>query len=115
MFKTCSELPRTSNIYKFYSNNTYRLRVFENRVLRRILKPKTAKVMGGLTKLHYEKICNLCSSPSQLEQSSQGGWMGRAGSMKWNTYMIMVGKLEGKRPLGKQTRRKLDNIKMDLR
>jgi hypothetical protein len=44
--------------------------------------------------------------------------MGRACSTngaKRNAHRILVGKLEGKRPLGRQRRRWLDNIKMDLR
>jgi hypothetical protein len=34
---------------------------------------------------------------------------------KMNAYRILVGKPEGKRPLGRPTRRWVDNIKMDLR
>jgi hypothetical protein len=34
---------------------------------------------------------------------------------KRNSYRMLVGKPEGKRPLGRQRRRWLDNIKMDLR
>jgi hypothetical protein len=34
---------------------------------------------------------------------------------KWDAYKILVGKPEGKRPLGKPKRRWVDNIKMDLR
>jgi transposase len=34
---------------------------------------------------------------------------------KWNAYRILVGKSEGKRPLGRPRCRRLDNIKMDLR
>jgi hypothetical protein len=40
----------------------HRLRVFENRVLRRIFGPKTDEVTGGWKKLH-EELHNLCSSP----------------------------------------------------
>jgi hypothetical protein len=42
----------------------HRLRVFENRVLRRIFGPKRDEVMGGWRKLHNEKLHNLYSSPS---------------------------------------------------
>jgi hypothetical protein len=41
--------------------------------------------------------------------------MGRACSTNWNAYRILVGKPEGKRPLGRPTRRWVDNIKIDLR
>jgi hypothetical protein len=34
---------------------------------------------------------------------------------KWNAYRILLGKPEGRRPLGRQRRRWVDNIKMDLR
>jgi hypothetical protein len=45
-------------------NEEYRLRVFENRVLRRIFGPKRDEVTGGWRKLHNEELCNLYSSPS---------------------------------------------------
>jgi hypothetical protein len=49
----------------------HRLRVPENRVLRRIFGPKRDEVTGGWKKLHNEELHNLYSSPS--ERSSQGG------------------------------------------
>jgi hypothetical protein len=43
-------------------------------------------------------------------------WEGHVARMvKWNAYRILVGKPEGKRPLGRTRRRWEDNIKMDLR
>jgi hypothetical protein len=42
----------------------HRLRVFENRVLRRIFGPKIDEVTGGWRKLHNEELHNLYSSPS---------------------------------------------------
>jgi hypothetical protein len=42
----------------------HRLRVFENRVLRRIFRWKRAEVTGGWRKLHNEELHNLFSSPS---------------------------------------------------
>jgi hypothetical protein len=42
----------------------YRLRVFENRVLRRIFGPKRDEVMGGWRKLHNEELRDLYSLPS---------------------------------------------------
>jgi hypothetical protein len=41
-----------------------RLRVFENKVLRRIFGPKREEMLGGWRKLHNEELHNLCSSPS---------------------------------------------------
>jgi hypothetical protein len=45
----------------------HRLRVFENRVLRRIFRPKRDEVTGSWRKLHYEKLHSLYSSPSMWE------------------------------------------------
>jgi hypothetical protein len=42
----------------------HKLRVFENRALRRIFGPKWDRVTGGWKKLHNEELHNLCSSPS---------------------------------------------------
>jgi hypothetical protein len=41
-----------------------RLRVFENRVLKRIFGRKKDEVMGGWRKLHNEELLDLYSSPS---------------------------------------------------
>jgi hypothetical protein len=40
----------------------HRLRVFENRVLRRIFGPKRDEIIGGWRKLHNEELRDLCSS-----------------------------------------------------
>jgi hypothetical protein len=45
----------------------HRLRVFESRVLRRILGPKRDEVIGGWRKLHMEELYNLYSSPSTIK------------------------------------------------
>jgi hypothetical protein len=55
----------------------HRLRVFENRVQRRIHGPKRDEVMGGLRKLHNEEVCDLYSSSSiirndQVEVDDKG-------------------------------------------
>jgi hypothetical protein len=54
----------------------YGLRVFENRVLRRIFGPKKDKMVGGWRKLHNEKLNNLYSSPSiiRLIESRRMRW-----------------------------------------
>jgi hypothetical protein len=44
----------------------HRLRVFENRVLRRLFGPKRVEVMGGWIKLHNEKLHNLYASPGVI-------------------------------------------------
>jgi hypothetical protein len=45
----------------------HRLRVFENRVLRRIFRPKRDEVTGDWRKLHNEELHNLYSSPSKVK------------------------------------------------
>jgi hypothetical protein len=92
--------------------------MFENRVLRRIFGPKRDGVMGGWRKLHNEELHNLYSSPSILRiiKSRRMRWAGHVARMgeKRNVYRLLVGKAEGKRPLGRPRRRWMDNIKMDV-
>jgi hypothetical protein len=94
------------------------VRVFENRVLRRIFGPKRDEVMGGWSKLHNEELHNLYSSPSiiRIIKSRRMRWAGHVARMgdKRNVYRLLIGKPEGKRPLGRPRRRWIDNIKMDL-
>jgi hypothetical protein len=96
----------------------HKLRVFENRVLRRIFEPKRDGVTGGWRKLHNEELHNLYSSPSiiRIMKSSRMRWARHVARMgeKRNVYRLLVGKPEGKRPLGRPRRRWINNIKMDL-
>jgi hypothetical protein len=60
----------------------HRLRVFENRVLRRIFGPKRDEVTGRWGKLHNEELCDLYSSPSIIRIiKSRMGWAGRVARM----------------------------------
>jgi hypothetical protein len=97
----------------------HRLRVFENRVLRRIFGPKRYEVTGGWRKLHNEELRSLYSSSGiiRMIESKWRRWAGHVARMgeKRNTYRILVGKPEDKRSLGTPRRRWVDNIKMDLR
>jgi hypothetical protein len=99
----------------------HRLRVFENRVLRGIFGPKGNKVIGGWRKLHNEELHNLYGSPStsiiRVIKSRRMRWAGHVTQMEEmrNADRIWVGKLEGKRPLGRPRRMWEDNIRMDLR
>jgi hypothetical protein len=92
--------------------------LFENRVLRRIFGPKRDGVMEGWRKLHTEELHNLYSSPSiiRIIKSRRMRWAGHMVRMgvKRNVYRLLVGKPEGKRPLGIPRPRWIDNIKMDL-
>jgi hypothetical protein len=96
----------------------HRLRVFENRVLRRIFGPKRDEVAGEWRKLHNEELHDLHSSPSiiRIIKSRRIRWTGHVARMgeNRNVYRLLVGKPEGKRPLGRQRRRWVDNIRMDL-
>jgi hypothetical protein len=96
-----------------------RLRVFKNRVLRKIFGPKRDKVIGGWRKLHNEELHNLYCSPSiiRLIKSRRMRWTGRVARMgtERNACRILVGKPEGKRPLRRPRRRWEDNIRIDLR
>jgi hypothetical protein len=74
----------------------HRLRVFENRVLRRIFGPKRDEVTGVWRKLHNEELCNLYSLPSIIRIIKSGSM-----SEKRNAYKLLVGNPEGKRPLGR--------------
>jgi hypothetical protein len=75
-------------------------------------------VTGGWTKLHNEELHNLYSSPNiiRIIKSRWMRWAGNVARMgkKRNVYRLLVGKPEGKRPLGRLRRRRIDNIKMDL-
>jgi hypothetical protein len=77
------------------------------------------EVTGGWRKLHNEELHNLYSSPSIIImiKSRRMRWAVHVVIMgeKKNAYRILVGKPEGKRPLGRSRHRWMDNIKTDLR
>jgi hypothetical protein len=80
--------------------------VFENRVLRRIVGPKRDDVTGGWRKLYNEEPHNLYSSASIIGiiKSRRMRWAGHVAQMgeKRNVYRLLVGKSEGKSPLGRR-------------
>jgi hypothetical protein len=86
--------------------------------LRRIFGPKRDRVTGEWRKLHNEELHNLYSSPSiiRIIKSWKMKWAGHVARMgeKRKVYRLLVGKPEGKRPLGRPRGRWIDNIKMDL-
>jgi hypothetical protein len=97
----------------------HRLRVFENRVLRRIFGPKRDEVTGEWRKLHNEELHNLYSSSDIIRHTKSirmrlAGHVARMGEER-KLYKVLVGKPEGKRPLGRPRRRWEDGIRMDLR
>jgi len=95
-----------------------RLPVFENRVLRRAFGPKRDEVTGEWRKLHNEDLRYLYSLPNivRVVKSRRIRWAGHVARMGdgRGVHRVLVGKPEGKRPLGRPRRRWEDNIKMDL-
>jgi hypothetical protein len=94
------------------------LRMFENRVLRRILGRKRDEVTGEWRKLHNEELHKLYSSPDIIRhvkwrRMRWAGHVARIGEER-KVYKVLVGKPEGKRPLGRPRRRWEDGIRMDL-
>jgi hypothetical protein len=89
----------------------HRLRLFENRVLRRIFRPKRDEVTGGWSKLHNEELHNLYSSPSIIR-------MTKLRRIRWAGNVARMGEKRNsgrKETLGRPRRRWADNIKMYLR
>jgi hypothetical protein len=88
--------------------------VFENRVLRRIFGPKRDEVTGEWRKLHNEELNGLYSLPNivRVIKSRRLRWAGNVARMGEGRVVdrVLVGKPEGKRPLGRPRRRWEDNI-----
>jgi hypothetical protein len=96
----------------------YRLRVFENRVLRKIFGP-IREEDGSWRKLHNNELHSLYSSPNivgviKSRRMRLAGHMACMGEGR-GVYRVLVGRPEGKRPLGGPRRRWEDNTNMDLR
>jgi len=92
------------------------MRVFKNRVLRRIFGSK-GDVTGEWKNLQNEELNDLYSSPNIVQViKSRMGWAGHIARMgeRSGIYRVLVGKPEGKRPLGRTRHRWEDNIKIDL-
>jgi len=91
------------------------MRVFENRVLRRLFGPKRDEVTGDWRKLHNKERNVLYSSPNifRVIKSRRMRWAGHVARMmeSRSVYRVLVGKPEGKRPLGRHRLRWEDNIK----
>jgi hypothetical protein len=95
-----------------------RLRVFENRVLKKVFGPKRDEVTGECRKLHNEELNDLYTLPNIV-------WLVKSRRMRWTRHVarmgkdrgvhrMFMGKPEEKSPLGRQKGRWKDNIKIDL-
>jgi len=87
-------------------------------VLRRIFGPRRDEVTGEWRRLHNEELNDLYSLPNivRVIKSRRTRWAGHVARMGEETgvYRVLVGKPEGKRPLGIPRRRWVDNIRTDL-
>jgi hypothetical protein len=96
-----------------------RMRVFKNRVLRRIFGPKREEVRSEWRRIHNKELHALYSSADiiRMMKSRRVRWAGRVARMgqRSGAYRSLVGKPEGRRPLERPRRRWEDNIKIDLR
>jgi hypothetical protein len=92
--------------------------VFRNRVLRRIFGPKRDEATGEWRRLHNEELYDLYSSPNIIRviKSRRMRWVWHVARMgeKKGVYRLLVGRPEGRRPLGRPRRRWEDNIKMNV-
>ena len=81
------------------------MRVFENMVLRRIFGPRRGEVPGEWRRLHNEELNDLYCSPNivrviKSRRMRRVGHVARMGEER-GVYRVLVGKPEGKRPLGR--------------
>jgi len=92
--------------------------VFKNGVLRRTFGPKWDEIKREWRKLHNEELNDVYCSPNivRVIKSRRMRWAGHVARVgeKRGVYRVLVGKPEGKRPLGRPRRRWEDVIKMDL-
>jgi hypothetical protein len=95
----------------------HRLKVFENRVLRTIFGPKREE-NGSWRKLHNDELHILYSSPNivRVIKPRRMRWVGHVARKREGrgVYRVLVGRPEGKRPLGRPRRRWDDNRELDL-
>ena len=95
-----------------------KLRVFEKRVLRKIFGARRDEETGEWRRLHNEELNDLYSSPNivRVIKSRRMRWAGHVARMGEErvVYRVLVGKPEGRRPLGRPRHRWADNIRMDL-
>jgi hypothetical protein len=107
-------------VWSLILQKEYRLRLSENRGLRRVFGPKREEVVGGWRIVHTEELCNLYSSPNLIRviKSRRIRWAGyidRYMQEMRNVYNIFVGKPVRKSPLRRPRCISQDNAGMDLK
>ena len=103
--------------WSFTLKEERRLSVYESRVLRRIFGPKRDEVTGEWKKLQNEKLTDQYCSPDivwviKWRRMRWAGHVTRTGERR-SVYRVLVGKTEGRRPLGRPSLRQENNIEMD--
>jgi len=95
-----------------------KLRMFENRVLRRIFGPRRDEITEEWRRLHNEELNDLYSSPNivRVIKSRRIRWAGHVARMgeERGVYRVLLGKPDGRRRLGRPRRRWVNIIRMDL-
>jgi hypothetical protein len=95
-------------IWSLTLREKYRLRMFENRLLRKIFGWKRDNVTGEWRELHRKKLQDMCSTQNIIQViKPRTSWTGFAAhtEQKRGAYRVLVGKLEGKRPFGRPRHR----------
>jgi hypothetical protein len=99
----------------------HRLKVFENRMLRKVLGPKREEVSGDRRKLHVEQRHDLYCTPNgpyqsvcKVKENGIGDHVVCVGE-KGYAYRFLVGAVEWKRTVGRPRPRREFNTKMDLK
>ena len=105
----CNSTNDGCETWSFTLRKECRLRVFENKVLRKIFGPKSDEVTREWRKLHNEELNDLHSSLNTIQviKSRRMRWAGHVACMGEGTgvYRVLVGKPEKKRPLGRSWHR----------
>jgi hypothetical protein len=98
--------------------NIQALMILSKFIVWQVFGPKRDEVTGEWRRLHNEELNNLYSSPNIIRviKSRRMRWVGHVARMGEGSdaYRVLVGKPEGRRPLGRSRRKWEDNIKMDL-